>query len=438
MHRGALAAGGAALLALGLLTTPATAMADPTPESAQHLLGTQTRLVVADAAAGSVHVYAVPGHRRLATLTGRTFADHAGLLPLRDGRVLFVDEAGHELVALQVSGSPRVVGTAPLPEGEVTHMAADQSGRHVVVAAAEHHDHEEGGAEEEGHGTLTVVDLHDYRPSTVEIHTAHPGVVVSGDTVVHRNDADNRFETFPISAIIAGAGGHLEPTSTSPIGAHGHGEAQAGDLVVGATDAGLDVARVASGRLSPVRTIAWPATGRAYYVRTSADGRRLITYSSDESGADWPTWRHEAFLVDPATGRSTTAPLGDGFLFRHGLSARFAGYAVQRPDRDQVSFVDVRQGSAGYGTTTATVSLPKLPGGPVPGASPWGTQLRRIALDPSGALAYVTGGGTGKITVISPDLGKVVGTITTPTSLDGGGAVTVVTPGVDNADKVGR
>ncbi|MFE3454886.1 hypothetical protein ACFXJ8_38780 [Nonomuraea sp. NPDC059194] len=444
MRRRALFAGGTAALALGLLVTPTTAAAepapDPTADAATQAVGARSRLVVADAAAGSVHVYAIPSHRRLVTLTGRTFADHAGLLPLRDGRVLFVDEANRELVALQVSGTPRVVGTAPLPEGEVTHLAADDSGHHAVVAAAGEHDHEEAGAqeEEEGHGTLTVVDLRTYRPSTVEIHTGHPGVVISGDTVVHRNDADNRFETFPITAIIAGAGGHLEPTSTSPIGAHGHGEGHTGGLVLGATDAGLDVARVESGRLSPVRTIAWPATGRAYYVRVSADGRRLATYSSDESSADWPTWRHEAFLVNPVTGRSTTAPLGNGFLFRHGLSDRFAGYALQQPDRDQVSFVNVRPGSAGYGTVASTVTLPKLPGGPVPGTSPWGTQLRRIALEPTGALAYVTGGGTGKISVISPDLGRVVDTITTPTSLDGGGAVTVVTPGRDSVDKVGR
>ncbi|MFI6510422.1 hypothetical protein ACIBCT_22690 [Streptosporangium sp. NPDC050855] len=444
MRLAALSLGTAAVLALGLVPAlPATAASSG------------SRLVVADAAADRLYVYAVPSHRLLATFTGRTFADHTGMLPLKDGRVLFVDEANRQLVALQTSGSPRIVGTAPLPEGEFTHLAADPSGRHAVVAAAEEHDHEEEEAskerqeaakatkaeeaeEEDGHGTLTVVDLRTYGAWTAEIHTGHPGVAFGEGTVVHRNDADNTFETYPIADIVAAGGGEVEPTSTVPIGAGGHGEAYTGGLVLSATNAGLDTARLTGGVLSPVRTVAWPATGRAYYLRVSADGRRLAAYSSDESGDDWQNWRHESFLVDPVTGSSVTAPLGTGFLFRHGLSDRHAGYVMQRPANDIVSFVKVRPGVPGYGTVSSTVTLPRLPGGPVVGTSPWSAQFRRIALQPNGSLAYVTGGGTGKITVISPDLGRVVGTINVPTSLDGGGAVTVVTPGADSVDKIGR
>ncbi|WP_084955679.1 hypothetical protein [Thermoactinospora rubra] len=423
MRRSALSAGAVAVLALAALH------AQPASADAGGRFPPAARLVVADAAAGSVHVYAVPSNKKLATITGRTFADHAGMLPLRDGRVLFVDEAAGELVALQVGGTPKVVGTARLPEGEPTHIAADETGRYAVVAAAGAHDHEEP-AEEEPHGTLTVVDLTTYRPATIEVDSEHPGVVVSGGTVVHRGDGE--LETFPIAGILANPGAHLEPTSTLATGEHGHGEAaHAGGLVLGATDAGLDTARVVDGRLQPVRTVPWPDSGRAYYVRVT--GEKLVTYTSDESGDDWQNWKHDAFTVVPDSGRTTTAELGTGFLFRHGLSDRYAGYVLHRPGGDQVAFVSVKTGQV-----TTRVQLPPLPGGPVPGQSPWAAQKRRIALDPSGVLAYVTGGGTGKISVISPDLGKVVGTIATPTSLEGGGAVTVVVPGHDTVDKVGR
>ncbi|GIH75046.1 hypothetical protein [Planobispora longispora] len=406
--------------------------------------GTGSRLVVADPAASQVHIYAIPSHRRAATITGRTPSSHAGMLSLRDGRVLFVDETHHELVALQVTGVPRIVGAVPLPEGEVTHIAVDPANRYAVVAAAEEHDHEEESqetGEEEGHGILTLVDLRTYAPSSVEVHSGHPGVMLGGEplTVLHRNDADNTLETFPVSAILAGAGGHLEPSSSVPTGAAGHGEALAGDLAMTATDAGLDTARLRAGSLTPVRTVPWPAeTGRAFYVRLSADGRNLVTYTSNESGDDWQNWLHDAFLVDPATGRSVTTRLGSGFLFRFGLSDRYAGYVLQQPGGDKVSFVDVRPGSSHYGKITANVQLGSLPGGPAVGSSPWGTQGRRIALDPTGALAYVSGGGTGRISVISPDHGRTVGAITTPTRLDGGGALTVVTPGRSDADTVGR
>ncbi|GGS61777.1 hypothetical protein GCM10010156_20610 [Planobispora rosea] len=426
----------------------ATASPGATDQTSGTRVGPGSRLVVADPAASQVHVYAIPSHRRTATITGRTPSGHAGMLPLRDGRVLFVDETNHELVALQVTGVPRIVGAVPLPEGEVTHIAVDPANRYAVVAAAEEHDHEEesqeiGQAEEEeeGHGILTLVDLGTYTPSSVEVHSAHPGVMIGGEplTIVHRNDADNTLETFPVSAILASAGGHLEPTSSVPTGAAGHGEALAGDLALTATDAGLDTARLRAGSLTPVRTVPWPAeTGRAFYVRLSADGRNLVTYTSNESGDDWQNWLHDAFLVDPATGRSVTTRLGTGFLFRFGLSDRYAGYVLQQPGGDKVSFVDVRPGSSRYGKITANVQLGSLPGGPAVGSPPWGTQGRRIALDPTGALAYVSGGGTGRISVISPDHGRTVGTITTPTRLDGGGALTVVTPGRSDADTVGR
>ncbi|WP_067478942.1 hypothetical protein [Actinomadura hibisca] len=413
----------------------------PAPASAASQ-ATGSRLVVADAAAGKVYVYSVPGHRRIATISGRTFADHAGLLPLKDGRVVFVDEAARQLVALQTQGAPRVVGTAPLPEGEVTHLAADPAGRHVVVAAAEEHDHEEGEHGEEepkhGHGTLTAVDLATYRASTGVIHTGHPGVVVGAGTVVHRNDDENTFESYRLSDVLAANGAHITPTGSVPIGAAGHGEAYAGGTVIGATDDGLDTAKLSGGTLAKSRTIAWPSTGRGYYLRLTGDGRLVTTFGSADKAADWTTWRHKAFVADPATGRTRAPALGTGFLFRHSVSDRTAGYVLQRPDADQVSFVNVRPGTAGFGAVTSRVTLPRLPGGPVAGTSPWEGQFRRIAQDPSGALAYVTGGGTGKISVISPDLGRVVSTITTPSTLDGGGALTVVTPGRDDADKVGR
>ncbi|MEU8203667.1 hypothetical protein [Streptosporangium sp. NPDC049046] len=392
----------------------------------------EARLVVADAAAGSVHVYAIPSNRKLTTISGRRFADHSGMQPLRDGRLLFVDEANHELVALQTRGMPRIVGTAELPEGEATHLAVDESGRYAVVAAAGEHDHEEGEEEheEEAHGLLTVVDLQNYRSSTIEVDSAHPGIMVSGDTVVHRGDGE--LETYPIADIIANPGAHLEPTSTLPTGANGHGEAShANGLVLGATDAGLETARVVDGELQRVRTVAWPTPGRASYVRVTRE--KLITYTSDRPGDDWQNWRNDALSVMPETGATTSAALGNGFMFRHALSDRYAGYVLHQLAADQVYFTNVKTGQV-----TTQVRLPSLPGGPAVGQSPWEAQMRRITLDPFGALAYVTGGGTGKISVISPDLGRVVGTITTPTSLNGGGALTVVVPGQDIPDRIGR
>nr|BFE85330.1 hypothetical protein GCM10020093_079310 [Planobispora longispora] len=369
--------------------------------------GTGSRLVVADPAASQVHIYAIPSHRRAATITGRTPSSHAGMLSLRDGRVLFVDETHHELVALQVTGVPGSSARSRCPRGGHAHRR--RPGQPLRRRGRGRGARPRGGVPGDrrggGHGILTLVDLRTYAPSSVEVHSGHPGVMLGGEplTVLHRNDADNTLETFPVSAILAGAGGHLEPSSSVPTGAAGHGEALAGDLAMTATDAGLDTARLRAGSLTPVRTVPWPAeTGRAFYVRLSADGRNLVTYTSNESGDDWQNWLHDAFLVDPATGRSVTTRLGSGFLFRFGLSDRYAGYVLQQPGGDKVSFVDVRPGSSHYGKITANVQLGSLPGGPAVGSSPWGTQGRRIALDPTGALAYVSGGGTGRISVISP------------------------------------
>ena len=82
-------------LLLALPVAHAAAQATPVPDDGQ---GT---LIVADPAAHALYAYGLPDLELEASLDGVEMNTHAGFLPLPDGRLLLIDDAADELLAVR-------------------------------------------------------------------------------------------------------------------------------------------------------------------------------------------------------------------------------------------------------------------------------------------------------------------------------------------------
>jgi len=219
-------------LVLSSLGVGVSAAAQGTPVGSGAASG---HLVVADIAAATLYVYGLDDLELEATVDDVTLADHAGFLMLPDGRLLFVDSATEELVALRLDGAagPEVVGRVPVPM-PVSHFAVNPDMTHAVVGAADEQ------------RPLTVVDLDSYTSRSLKVEAGEAGVMIGGDplTLFHRNDALMQVESYPVEAIGRGSS---TPTGVVETGAAGHGEAISHDLnrLYLATDDGLDVVEAA-------------------------------------------------------------------------------------------------------------------------------------------------------------------------------------------------
>ncbi|MFB9906385.1 YncE family protein [Allokutzneria oryzae] len=420
----------ALLTAAGLLPLAGSAQAAPAT----------TRLLVADPAASAVYVLDPSAGQVTGTFPGRKLNDHAGTVTLADGRVVFVDDAANELVVVNVSGRPRVVGTAHV-EGEVSHFAVDATGRFAVVAGSEGHEHPSDHDHEHGHAALTAVDLTTFTSGHGVVHSGEPGVLIDNTTVLHRNDAPAQLESYRLDAITKAGGAHLTVGATKAIGEHGHGEAFSPKhrRAVTATEHGVDLTEVTrSGGFGAQRLATWGGPGRGFYLRLHDDADTAVTYVRDSTSPDWTKWTEHAYLLDVRSGRATRTPLGNGYVFRFGLSDSLAGYVVHGAARDELVLVDVNARDGGFGELTRRIDLGVLPGGPQSGTDPFTAQTRKIALDDAGRTAFLTAGGQGRVDVVETASGRVTGSLKVPSALDRGGAVAVWEPGVSHADTVGR
>ncbi|MCK2237558.1 MULTISPECIES: YncE family protein [unclassified Crossiella] len=427
---------------LKTLTAVATALAMAASAAPAVAAPSGARVLVADQRAATVHVLDPATGRVTGSLPDRVVNDHAGVVTLPDGRAIFVDDRNHVLVVLQLSGTPKVLGTAPV-DGEVAHLTVDPAGGYAVVSSAAHHEHEEPAAPHEEGAHLTLVDLRTWQTKEVPVAAGEPGVLIDAatDSVLLRNDEPAAVQAFPRRDLLAHTGeAPLSPARSAEIGAHGHGEAFSARhrVIAAATERGLDLLPAnPDGTFGSARTVPWNISGRtggrAFYLRLADDSRTVASYVRDDRALDWTQWTEDAYLANATTGEAHRVPLGTGYLYRFGLSDTLAGYLVQGGRTDELVLVDLATAKV-----TGRVDLGTLPGGPQGGTDPFTAQGRRVALTDDGGRAFVTAGGQGRVDVVDTRTKRVCAELKLPTALSGGGSVAVWEPGVRHADLVGR
>jgi len=395
-------------------------------------------LVVADMPAAKLYVSSLDTLEQVGTVDG-TLADHAGFLALPDGRLLYVDAATSELVALRLdtAGGPAVVGRTPLPaDKDVSHIAVNPSATHAVVGA---------GSGGRGDLTLTLVDLTTFTSTTFPIEGGEAGLAMGDDplTIYHRNDAARRIEAFPIERVLRG---DHTPAATAPTGAAGHGEVISHTLkrLYAATDSGVEVVELDGDSLRPRTVIPWQASGRdrgrAFALRLSDDGGFIYSYIADRpEGIPWAEWRNDAYIVDLAGERPTRLEIGPGVTYRQGLSDRYALYFNLHPGGDVAHLLDVGPASPAFQQVVARIPLPAASTPLRPETSPFSQDARRhAAMTPDGHFGFITQGGDGQVHVIDTEQRRIVRTIQTPSALNGGGYLVAVQPGARMTDTIAR
>jgi len=400
----------------------------------------EARLLIADADAATLYVYAVPSLEQLAVFEDVSFAEHPGFLPLNDGRVLFTDAATEDLVALEVLGeSPRIVGRAHLERPPI-HLAVDPAQQYAAVSGA--------GLDEESPGEFTLVRLSDFFHKSVPIPTGEPGVLMGGDPLYlyHRNDAPPRIEAYRFEDLWAGT---IELAGSADIGTGPHGEAIAhadGKIFVAADD-GINVMSVDGTTFGDVTAIPYDVDGktggRAFYARLSFDGKYLYSYLRD-SGPDfswpWKDWVSDAYIVDVENETAKRLEVGNGLVYRLADSKKYAMFVQYHPDGDAAYFLDTDPSSDTFQEMVATVPLERMTKAPTgDDADPWSSVAFRLTgMVPSGRWAFVSHGGDGKVSVIDTDTMEVTAQIELPTPLNYGGYLLGVEAGAVVRDTVGR
>jgi hypothetical protein len=424
-------------LAVGVLLIPLGAAAQsPTPSAEGHL-------VIADISASTIHVASLRDGAIVASLPDLTLADHAGFLPLPDGRVLFTTAgASPELVALELDGdAPTIVGRVALP-AESIHLSVDPSITHAAVSSGTWNE----GEQRLDDPAITMVDLDTWKAVTQPIESGEPGVIVTDDLVLHRNDDPARLEGWPTADILAGSGAM---SGSVPIGAAGHGEAYSKALQQAfiATDDGIDVVDVSTSTPTFIKTFPWDAGdrsgGRAYDLRIATTGDSLVTYVTDRTATAWGDWTTDAYIADLTSDTVLRVPLGKGLVYRAGIGEGHALFFNQvpreDPEGDHAYLLDLDTASDTYGEITAAIPLPPLSQQGTAEVSIWEAGEGRIAaMTPDGSLGFVTNGGDGTVSVIDADGGAIVDTIDVPTSLSGGGYLVAVQPGMPLVDNIGK
>jgi hypothetical protein len=437
---------------------------------------TALRLVVADHIAGRLYVYDPYTGRLLARLDGRHLAEHAGFLHLAGGRVAFVDDLAGELVILDPfalgDGGPLVSATTPVAV-PAEHVAADPTGRHLAVTTGC------GRSWEPWSDLLTVIDLAPERPGagrgpdtrprpcSVRVRTRvdEPGVVLLGTDdplVILRHRMPGALAVHRLRDLLdAGPSCPLaEPYDSLQLPGDGHGDAvdPIAERLFTATGTGVHRARRDGRTLTAEPPLSWNVAGRdggrGYYLRLDPGERMLwSTVRVDTTGPQrWPEWPNDAWWHHLDTGRTGRVELGPGLVFRLALAAGRAAFTRIHPDGDELILLDtgtrtLRAPAASTGAATADgpsvaarLPLPPMTGAPRRGGTPWdGVQRRAVAASPAGDLVAVTRGGHGEIHLVDAPGGVLRHTIHTPTPLDEGGHLALISTGDGaEADAVGR
>jgi DNA-binding beta-propeller fold protein YncE len=434
--------------ALGTLHAAAQQGAPAEPSLTGHLL-------VGDTAAGKVYLYATGGNLPLvSTFDDLAIGAHAGIVALRDGRVLIPDDRNKQLVVVRIGAeaAPAIERRVPMPIPLPTRYAwaaVDPGGK--IYAAT-------GLDSDESVKILTLVDLTTYAAKQFRVDTgaadAELNLALGGDPdpivflhLAERVDAYRVADLMrPETKINAILDGTVKPSSTLALGKGGHSNSFSPPLSkwTGSTLRGFEIATLqAGGTLAGHKTLSWEADegsgGRNARQRLTYDGRHAFgPLNASVPPAQWAEAQVDLHWVDLAAETARRVPLARGAVGRGGVSRSLAVYASIHPDGDHANLVDADPASPTFRQVAARVPLPKLAGGPVVGQPTAGREGRYSAITPDGRLAFVTQGGEGKIHVIDTGRKTVVRTIETPTPLKGGGYIVAIQPAVPSADLSAR
>ncbi|MHA7304067.1 hypothetical protein ACX80E_02300 [Arthrobacter sp. TMN-49] len=408
----------------------------------------QQVLVVADQRAEAIGFIDPVSQTVTGWIPHMALAEHAGILPLGNGRCAWVDDAGGSLVVMDPFAATEADPTAAIEHrisvaipGE--HLACDPAGRFVAVTTGL------GDSWEPWSDLLSVVDLQapeGPRSRRIRTRTGEPGVVLAttpdGPRVVLRHRAPGGIESVAVDAILAG-GVHcpqVRGENIETVGAAGHGDAYdplTGTLFV-ATERGLECFDVRGPVPRPLPIRSWDADGRAYFLRYCPRRRLLVAVLRDggEHPRQWDTWGNTLWVHDIDANTTRTTPLGDGMIFRFALTGTAIAVARIHPAGDELGV---------YCTQTLQErgrwSLPPMDKAPRPGAEPWDNADRRaVAASDSCEWVAVTRGGHGEVHLIDTAVpGAALVTVQVPGSLNDGGHLawlnrSVASPG----DTVGR
>ncbi|HLL69239.1 MAG TPA: hypothetical protein VK453_26525 [Micromonosporaceae bacterium] len=407
-----------------------------------------TFLVVADAAAAAAHVLRASDLRRTGSLDDIDIDVHAGTVPLPDGRVILADEHGTvHAVRISRAGRPRVERSAAIPTGGrewagAAWAAVDPSLRYYGITSAYENSPDQ---------TVTIVDLHTFAVRQLPVTVDKVGddytevqVTFGGRPTQIVTAAGGKFQTFPLADVLASR--VPAATSSAPLGAANHGSAVSrhGDRHFSTTADGIDgVALKATELVTPV-SVAYSTTRnivQVYRPRWSADDRTMWGSAAEDTGlapAQWADQRNHVHVLDTSTASSTLTKLPDGLPGRLALSPRYAAVTTVSPQGDTTTLIDADPRSPTYRRVVGTVALAPLAKAPVEGRPAAGAESRATAIAPDGRIAFVTSGGEGRVTAIDTRTRSVAGTTGVPTSLTGGGHLTVVQLGASVTDLVAR
>lgn len=407
-------------------------------------------LIVADPVAEKLYVYHLPTLELAAEFEGLRLGTHAGFLPLKGDRVLFVheenlEEGEGELIVLKLNlrGQPAIIGRAPVG-APASHIAVHPKMTYTVA----------GSDDEER--KLSIVDLRPLSSTAydtlafVSIDSLDPGVAIGGTppVVYHRfineDFTAGRLEAFPLANLLAG---DFTPTGQVSLETPPHGEVISHKLkrfcsaiVEGFACTDIVGDSLLPGGLLPYDT-AERSGGQAFFARLADDQRFLYSYLRDSTTGDtWPEAQNDAYIADLQSNQVTRLPLGPGWLFRFALSKRFALYNIVHPDGNAAHLLDTNPRSAAFLQVVATIPLdpPSIPLDPNIPAFQQGHAARRTAITPDGRWGFVSHGGEGVISVIDTAAEQVTRKLEIPTSLEGGGYLVAVQPRMKLGDTIGR
>lgn len=408
----------------------ATPGATPVDDHEHEHEGQEQRfLAVADPLAEMILVFALPDMTLIDRLEGVAVNTHAGFIPLANGQLVFVDDLGKRLIALEVHGDHFHTHEASIAGVVFSHVSIDSDHAHVAAVGSDDPD-----------APITLVNLETWEAVPVAIsQPGEVGLLMSHDYLFHRNSNLNQIEAYVLADVLSGV---VEPVSTVPIGPGGHGEAitMHGDTLYTATDEGIDVVAWDGDALTYLTTYRWEsaerAGGRGYFQRLSFDGGTVVSYTADRVApeTEWATWTNDLVLIDIADGVTRRFDLGNGYVFRFGLSEASALFYRMGGEGDEAIQVDIVSGEI-----IQRISLPAMSNGPQVGESIWeANQFRAVAMTPDGSLGFVSSGGDGAVIVLDLNAGIVLDTYEAGSPLDGGGYLATFGSDADFTDLIGR
>lgn len=405
-------------------------------------------LVVADQRAQTIGFIDPASQEITGWILGVVLAEHAGILPLGNGRCAWVDDAGGSLVVMDPFAATSTDPAAAIEHrisvaipGE--HLACDPAGRFIAISTGL------GQSWEPWSDLLSVVDLRAAAgPYSRRIRTraGEPGVVVAatpdGPRAVLRHREPGAIESISIDAILTD-GVHCPPLRGGiheAVGTEGHGDAYdpaTGTLFV-ATERGLECFDVRGPVPVPLPMRPWEAAGRAYFLR-HCPRRRLLVAVLREGGEHprrWDAWGNTLWVHDIDANTSRSAPLGDGMIFRFALTGTAIAVARIHPDGDDLRVYDAKSLQE-----RGRWSLPPMDQAPRRGAEPWDNADRRaISASGSNEWVAVTRGGHGEVHLVDTGVpGSALVTMEVPTPLNDGGHLAWLNRAtVGPGDTVGR